>query len=416
MKKILRNAALVGASLIALNAAAEGAAGQGPVLSFGGSITAGAVGVNQKVRLAGNAPAVSFISKGNLVMNVGGTSNNNMGYGAVGILNFDRAKTLQDRIEEAYIYMNHDCIGNVKIGDTEGVVQTMMYTGDDVLGGLGGTSGDLEKFINVTRTVSMRPSIAPANNKATKLVWISPEVHGFQVGLDFTPSTNLHGRVARNSDLDSGTNAKNASLKPYSKNLVAGGLSYNKAFSKFNLGLYLVGHSGKSRNDNTGGVGLLPSGQKFKDTKGYQVGALFDYQNWQVAASWFDNKDSLVRTTTAANTTLSGHTNTKGVNAAIGYDFARNANVAVGYTHTYRKVTGGDAKADVAMLTLDYVVAPGWVAFAEIDHFRLKAPAGAVAAGTTSPISTGLDIYADRDNNTTSNHGTAFILGTKLRF
>ncbi|MDC0349328.1 porin [Alphaproteobacteria bacterium] len=412
MKNILRNAALLSASLLALDVAAEGAASQGPVLSFGGSITGAAIGTQQKVRLQGNSPAVNFMSKGNLVMNVGGTANNGMGYGGVAVLNFDKAKGGNERISEAYIYMNHDCIGSLKIGDTEDVTQIMMYTGADVLGGLGGTMGDLNKFINMIRTVDFRPSIAPANDKATKIVWVSPEIRGFQAGIGFTPSTKLHGRVTRGVEFNPGpenNTLKNASFTPYSTNTLTGGLSYNKAFSKCNLGLYVVGQSGKSKNDAT----LAPktSAKTYKHTSGYQVGTLLDYQNWQFGASWFDKKKTLVR----SSALTAGHTNTKGIDAAVGYDFARNANVAIGHTHTYRKVTGGDAKADVTTVTLDYVMAPGWVAFAELDHFRLKAPAAAVATAT-GPSTTGIDIYANRDGLNRNNHGTVLVLGTKLRF
>lgn len=421
MKNLFRNAALLGASLVALNAAAEGAASQGPVLSFGGSITAAAVGANQKVRLEGNSPAVTFISKGNLVMNVGGTSHNGMGYGAVGVLLFDRAKTAQDRIDEAYIYMNHDCIGNLKIGDTEGVTTTMMYTGDDVLGGLGGTSGDLDKYINMTRTVGFRPTIgSPTNTKATKIVWVSPELAGFQIGIDFTPSTKLYGRQNRGSYISSSGSLANMSSTPYSYNLLAGGISYNKAFTNFNIGLYLVGQTGKSKGDSTSqsaaGAGVITrpdaSANHYKDTNGYQVGALFDYQNWQAAVSYWDNKKSLMR----SNSTITkSFTNTKGVNAAVGYDFARNANIAVGYTHASRKVEGGNSKADVAIVTLDYVVAPGWVTFAEVDHFRLRAPSAAIN-DTASIFQTGEDLYANTSTANKGNHGTVFVLGTKLRF
>ncbi len=99
----------------------------------------------------------------------------------------------------------------------------------------------------------------------------------------------------------------------------------------------------------------------------------------------------------------------------IGYDFARNANVGVGYTHTDRKVIGGKAKADIATLTLDYVVAPGWVAFAEVDHFKLRAPAQAIATATGLETS-GVDIYGERDGLNGNNHGTVVVIGTKLRF
>lgn len=410
MKTMIKSMLFASAAVVALNAAADTAAvSQGPTLSFGGSATGYGVAANQKVRLQGNAPTTNFVSKGNLVMSVSGNASNGMGYGAVGVVNFDRAKTQMDRISELYIYANHDMLGSLKLGDTEGVTSVMMYTGDDTLGGLGGTSGDLAKLINVTRGVDFYPSITPANDKATKIVWLSPEYKGFQIGVDFTPSTKLYGREERGTKL-SGGNVKNNSVKPYSTNLVAGGISYNQAFQNCNLGLYLVGQTGNSRNDNAANVGA--STAKFSKSKGWQAGTLVDYKNFQIAASYFDNKKSLVRYN---GTNTGNHTNTKGMNAGIGYDFARNANIGVGYTHAYRTVTGGKAKADIATLTLDYVVAPGWVAFAEVDHFKLRAPAATIST-TSGPATDGSDIYGDRDALNGNNHGTLVVLGTKVRF
>ncbi|UNM05652.1 MAG: hypothetical protein H6925_03775 [Holosporaceae bacterium] len=341
MKKIFKSMLFVGASLTALACSAdEGrAVTSGPTLSFGGSVTGYGVGTNQKVRIQGNAPAVNFVSKGNLVMSVGGQATNGMTYGAVGVVQFDRAKTGIDRISEAYVYGNHDMLGSFKLGDTEGVVSNMMYSGTDVLGGLGGSAGDLDKLINLTRAVDFRPSIAPRNDKATKLVWVSPEYKGFQIGLDFTPSTKLRGREGRGSTLNNGATPtmRNNSIAPYSTNLLGGGISYNKAFQKCNFGLYVVGHTGKSRGDaiaaNSGG-----SQNTYHDTKAWQVGTLVDYQNWQFAASYFDRKKSWIRKQAAtvdgvAQTNPTSYTNTKGVDLGIGYDFARNANLGVGYTH-----------------------------------------------------------------------------------
>lgn len=411
MNTIIKSMLFAGAAVVGLNvnaATKSSAVSQGPTLSFGGSITGYGVATNQKVRLQGNAPTTNFVSKGNLVMNLGGNASNGMGYGAVGILSFDRAKTANDRISELYIYANHDMWGSMKLGDTEGVTSIMMYTGDDILGGFGGTSSDLEKLINVTRGVSFYPSIAPAHDKATKLVWLSPEYKGFQIGVDFTPSTKLYGREEHGTKISNG-NVKNNTVRPYSTNLVSGGLSYHQTFQNCNLGLYLVGHTGNSRNDRPGDVEA--SAAQFSKTKAWQAGTLIDYKNFQFAASYFDNKKSLVRYN---GTNMANHTNTKGVNAGIGYDFARNANIGVGYTHTYRTVTGGKAKADVAMLTLDYVVAPGWVAFAEVDHFKLRAPAATISS--TDIATDGSDIYAERDTRNGNNHGTVIVLGTKVRF
>lgn len=415
MKNIFRNAALLSASLLALNAAAEGAVSQGPTLSLGGSITAAGVGVNQSNRQQPNAREVNLLSKGNLVVNVGGTADNGLGYGAMAVLELDRAKGESDRVKELYVYTNGDSFGNVKIGDTEGIVQTMMYSGTDVLGGLGGAGGDLKDLINVTRHVDMRPGIAAANDKATKLVWVSPEMKGFQIGLDFTPSTKLNGKAGRGLNLTSNANLKSASGIPYARNLMGAGLSYNKAFANYNVGLYLVGHTGKTRNDSTAQA-PAPAVNKFHDTKGYQVGALVDYQNWQIGASYWDNCKSGVRYAEIGAVTVSrGHTHTKGFDAAVAYDFAKNANVGIGYTQSRRKVAGGDAKADVITATMDYVVAPGWVAFAEVDHFALKAPKAAIADNTNIKQD-GSDIFGDRSTSAGNNHGTALMIGTKLRF
>ncbi|MFN7662383.1 MAG: porin [Alphaproteobacteria bacterium] len=411
MKNIFRNAALLSASLFALNAAAEGAVSQGPTLSLGGSITAAGVGVNQSNRRQPNPREVNFVSKGNLVVNVGGTSNNGLGYGAMAVLELDRAKGESDRVKELYVYTNGDSFGNVKIGDTEGIVQTMMYSGTDVLGGLGGAGGDLKDLINVTRHVDIRPGIAAANDKATKLVWVSPEMKGFQIGLDFTPSTKLNGKAGRGLNLSSNGDLKSATGTPYARNLMGAGLSYNKAFANYNVGLYLVGHTGKTRNDQTNQAALI-STDKFHDTKGYQVGALIDYQNWQIGASYWDNNKSAIRY--GGQNAQPRQTHTKGFDAAVAYDFAKNANVGIGYTQSRRKVQGGDAKSDVITATMDYVVAPGWVAFAEVDHFTLKAPAVAIADGNLK--TNGGDIFADRSTVATNNHGTALMIGTKLRF
>ena len=409
MKTMIKSMLFASAAVVALDAAAGATpVSQGPTLSFGGSVTGYGVATNQKVRLQGNAPTTNFVSKGNLILSVGGSASNGMGYGAVGVMSFDRAKTGNDRISELYIYGNHDMLGSMKLGDTEGVTSIMMYTGDDTLGGLGAASGDLDKLINVTRGVNFRPTIAPANDKATKIVWLSPEYKGFQIGVDFTPSTKLYGREEHGTKISNG-NIKNNTVRPYSTNLVSGGLSYNKTFQYCNLGLYLVGHTGNSRNDNPGNVGA--STAQFSKTKAWQAGTLLDYKNFQLAASYFDNKKSLVRHN---GVNIGNHTNTKGVNAGIGYDFARNANIGVGYTHAYRTVTGGKAKADIATLTLDYVVAPGWVAFAEVDHFKLRAPAATITS--TDLTTDGSDIHAERDTRNGNNHGTAVILGTKVRF
>jgi|SRR5271156_1192751 len=180
-------------SLLALNAAAKVNPGKGPALKIGGSLTATAVGVKQQVRYT---PTTSVQTKGNIMFNVGGESSNGLVYGGAAVLNVDRAKSSSDRISEAYVYLTHKDAGTFMIGDTQGVESTMMYSGTDVLGGNGGpANSDLSKVVNTPVGVDWRTSLSPDDDTASKIVWISPNVSGFQLGLSFTPNTGSYGRT-----------------------------------------------------------------------------------------------------------------------------------------------------------------------------------------------------------------------------
>ncbi len=396
MRKFLKALTLAGVSLAALESSASvpGPLSRGPALSFGGSVQAAGFAVNQKIR---SAKEVTFQTNGELVVSVAGTTDSNLTYGGMAVISLDRSKfSTTDGLSEVYVYVNHESLGNVKFGDTNGVEDTMMYSSGDVLGALRGR--DINKYYNITRGVDLRESIEQINDHATKITYTSPTVHGFQLGLSFTPNSNFYGRVKSGNTTNSSGTLNNASAYPYVQNHLATALSYNHSFSKANVGIYGVYASGK-------GHGSSGTGNSVNNVNAWQIGFLGDVGNWQLGGSYFDNGKSLARKGTNA-------TNTKGFGIAAGYDFAHNMNASLGMTHTERKVTGGKAKGDVLVAAVDYVVMPGLEAFVEIDNVTTKAPNASVTDATVSST----DIYSNYPTTNKSNHGTAFILGSRVRF
>lgn len=397
MRKFLKALTFGSVSLAALasSAGVPGPLSRGPTVSFGGSIQAAAFAVNQKVR---STKEVTFETNGDLTASVSGTTDNNLTYGGMAVILLDRSKfATTDGLNEVYVYVNHDALGNLRLGDTSGVANTMMYNSGDILTGLRGR--DVNKYYNITRGVDLRESIEQLNDTATKISYTSPTVHGFQLGLSFTPNSNFYGRYKSARTLSTSTgNLNTLQTTPYAQNLTDLALSYNHSFSNANVGIYGVYSSGK-------GHGISGGSQPVNNVNAWQVGLLGDAGNWQLGASYFDNGKSLVRKGT-------NWTNTKGFGVAAGYDFAHNMNASLGMTHTERKVTGGKAKGDVLVAAVDYLVMPGLEAFVEIDQVTTKAPSAYVTSATV--LST--DLYANYPTTNGNNHGTAFILGSRVRF
>lgn len=402
----IKHVIFAGVSLIALGAAAKVTPGTGPSLKIGGSLTATALGVKQQVRYA---KATDVQTKGNILFNVGGESTNGLTYGAAAVLELDRSKSASDRISEAYVYLTHQDTGTFMIGDVNGVEKTMMYTGMDVIGGLGGPGGtDFSKVINTPVGVDYNSSIAPSEDTASKIVYISPNVNGFQIGFSFTPNTGNYGRLASSRSFNSsGTlTGGGTSSSRYGVDHFAGALSYNTAVNNdLNVGVYLAGTTAHAKPAQ-----IDPA--KVRNENMWQIGTLIDYRNWQFGATYFDKGNSYMR----ADRT--GFSNTKGYNAGVGYNLAHHTNVAAGYTHTQRGVQNGKAQADIATLTLDHVVAPGLVLFTEVDHMKLRTTPGqlALANSTGSNALTSADIYDNYPATNKNNEATVLAIGTKIRF
>lgn len=409
---MIKSLVFLGASLIALSGAQAKTrqSGTGPALQIGGSLTTYAAHTKQKVRYTKDT---SIQAKGNILFNVTGEAQNGLTYGGVAVLELDRAKSASNRISEAYTYLSSPENGSVMLGDLNGVEKTLMYTHTDVLGGVGGPGGaDLSKLVNTPVGVDYNTSIAPYNDTASKIVYISPNVSGFQVGFSFAPNTEAYGRSTSSRYFDTSGNVTGGGISStrHGMNQLAAAIAYNKAMSNdLNVGVYLAGTTAKAKAstlDRNAGFSRIHNENQ------WQLGTLVDYRNFQFGGTYFDKGKSYIRGDR-------DETNTKGYGASVGYNLAVHTNIALGYTHTDRKVVNdGKAKADITTLTVDHVVTPGLVLFTEVDYMRLKTtPDQLVLARSTGAAAlTAADIHDNYPASNKSNDATSLIVGTKIRF
>jgi len=400
----------MGVSAIATDAVARshgkmtGATAQsGPKIELSGYLRTAALGVGQKVR-SGEKEA-RFMSNGDLTLNAGSMTNNGITYGALAVLELDRSKTEKDRISEAYVYFSSDMLGSFQLGDTNGVGTLMMYDATDVMGGLGGFSGQVDKVVNVTRGVDINQDTSNiGSSRATKINYISPVVSGFQLGLSYAPSTEHYGRVQSGrtgNDTNQDIRPQNNGL--FVQNKLEAALSHNRVFGPYSVGLFGTYKTGKVKGGRSSRSGIAQANMHHLDA--WQLGTLVDYNNWQFGAAYFDNGKSGMQKG-------SGFKNTNGFNMGVGYGMGPTS-VAVGYTQTERTVTAGKAKADMASITVDHSLAKGLVAFAEANYFSFKSPGAHI---DRVDVDRQLDVLDNRPTSNTDNHGSVFVLGTKVMF
>jgi hypothetical protein len=409
LKKVLTCALLTGVSFYAADAVARShgkptgtATSTSPKVEMSGYLRAAAFGFGQKVR--SGEKEVRFMSNGDMTFNAGGKTNNGITYGALAVLELDRSKSSTSRISEAYVYFSSDMLGSFQFGDTNGVGTMMMYDGTDVLGGVGGYGGQIDKIVNVTRGVDINQDTDNiGESRATKINYISPVVSGFQLGLSYTPSTEHYGRVQSGRTLTNSDVYAPKTANPFVQNKLETALSYNHVFGPYSVGLFGTYKTGNVKSPRTEDYGVSPISMHHLEA--WQLGTLVDYNNWQFGGSYFDNGKSGMR----KNTT---HKNTNGFNFAVGYGMGPTS-VAVGYTQTERRVTTGKAKADMASITVDHSLAKGLVAFAEANYFSFKAPTAHV---NTADFTASTDVLDRRPPTNTDNHGSVFVLGTKVMF
>lgn len=264
--------------------------------------------------------------------------------------------------------------------------------GSQALGGAGATSGaDIAGGAMVA--LNAGSMIWPTfGDVATRIVYFSPRIAGFQLGASYTPrnddSQNSINRLKVGTSGATATSAFQSSMQ----DLWEVGANYDAKFGAFGL---------KAGAGYYGGQAADVTGASFKDLRAWQAGLQGSFAGFSLGGSYTDfGKSGLNKASTVAGSTL----------------FRDNANVwQVGAQYTMGPIVvgagwsrgtdsgsllvAGKRKLDVYEIGASYTVAPGFAVQAQYDYFKADTDlAPTVATG-------------DRDDK-----GSIVILRTTLAF
>lgn len=261
--------------------------------------------------------------------------------------------------------------------------------GSQALGGAGATSGaDITggNLIALSSGSLIWPSFGDV---ATRVVYFSPRIAGFQLGASYTPrnddSTNSINRLKTGTSGATTTSTFQSSMQ----DLWEVGANYDNTFSGVRV---------KAGAGYYGGQAADVTGASFKDLRAWQAGLQLGYAGFSFGGSYSDwGKSGINKSTTVApfaensNVWQVGAQYTTGP-IVIGAGWSRG-------TDSGSVTVAGKRKLDVWEIGASYTVAPGLAVQAQYDYFK----ADTDLATTTAT--------GDRDDK-----GSIVILRTTLAF
>jgi outer membrane protein OmpU len=287
-----------------------------------------------------------------IVVKADGKADNGLLYGAKVELQNNGASS-GITTDEASVYLA-GFWGRAELGDFDGAADTLAIYAPLV--GVEGIDGDYIDFlVGGLPTGSLIK--APDSSDATKVMYVTPRVAGFQAGFSYTPE---NGNEAQGV-----VPTKNTSL--YS-DFLEYGINYADTFSGVSVAASATGTSANGKGTTT-----TPA---LKNFSSWQVGAQVGYAGFKVGGGYFDADDYNVRVGTSSG-------DQRVWNAGASYTTGP---VAVGVTYAdaegYKSVAGTYAEEyQVYGLSGAYTIAPGLLLMSDLMFVdeELKTSAAATA-------------------------------------
>ncbi|SOC17350.1 porin [Thalassospira xiamenensis] len=293
MKKIL----IASSALVVVAFAGQAQASEKIKLSVGGYMEQWAGIADQDRRESRNA----FQSDTEIHFKGATTLDNGIEVGAVVEL---EGETSGDQVDEQYLFVNGG-FGQIKLGKDDGAADDMGLIAPAV-GPVGVNDGDLTNWVDAYLPDTVQTS------DAKRLTYYTPSLGGFRAGVSYADSDELN--------TDNGTG----------DNVVSAGLSYEKDFDSWSLGLSAVG-------ENKG------------EGNWYGLGANVGFGNFTVGGSWGHIEDDygLSDNDTAGN---------ESDNFDIGVSYAMDAatvSLSYAYADYGNRDTDGGASSTGEISTVD---------------------------------------------------------------
>ncbi len=324
-------------------------------------------------------------------------------------------------VDQNYIQIKSS-LGTFQVGDVVGPEDSMIWDASKIIGGTGGFDGAYNNVYNVSAGVMRGNDNIGDTGNATKFVYYSPELMGWQIGIAYTPSTGHRGDNKANNLTGKGGAEKFpgnrglyevAETQPFDLRNVAIGLTYKKEMGKWNITLSGAGITAKSYFFNSSGRTRF----SFQNTKAYQLGFVLGYGDFRFGGGYLDNgKSHLPRLADfdygevnldSMNNGNAGHAWNVGAGYTIGA-----YQLGASYQRTNRN-TGNFQKAgsEFYSATVDVTPLQGLKIYTEVDYIRSRTNA-TVMRRDDAFLRSAKSANAPVGNNS----GVLGIVGTKISF
>ncbi|MCE2993379.1 MAG: porin [Alphaproteobacteria bacterium] len=339
-------------------------------------------------------------------------------YGGKIVLNTDtsNSKVGESSVANQTMMFVESSFGRMEAGSYTGAYDALHVGARRLASATGGIDGDWSYWVNtdVDLAATASNTVLPVNpglptefdrshkQNASKLTYFTPTFAGFKAGVTWTPDTEQHGTVNNLVGLSKDFTSTNTidQVTGY-KNVFQGGFNYHHKFDKVTWKFSALGEAGKAKkvvNTNT---------YSRHDLRAWELGASAHYMGFGLGGAYGDwGKSGLLKTRNAAGV-ISSYQGAKAgkywnvaanyehnhFSASLGYMAAETGGFGLsGTTYDTRK-----GKSDVVSFGVDYKLAPGFMPYAEVTHFKLQNKT--VVAPTAG-----------------KNSGTVFLAGSKLHF
>jgi hypothetical protein len=442
LASLLSSAAFIG------QANAEAAA---PTLKISGNTVMNAYAFHQDKRINGRRNGFHLANDlSDLLFVISGKANNGWEYKYK--INMEALANQKFNVQQNFVQFD-SCWGSLQIGNTVGPEDSMIEDGGAIVGGTGAFDGAYKNVFNMPAFVLRGNDNIGDTGYATKIVYYSPDIWNFRLGLAFTPNTAHKGdeeydRKFGNNNDDAPGNRQWAPIKernPFGTDSIAIGLSHKREIGSFGIninGAYIHDNSYVPADKKVAGQNRF----RTKDVNAYQLGLILGYRTHvggllQLGGGWLDNgKSRLLKKNWLVNdpdddvyqefSFMRRGNNGRAWNIALGYIIGP-YKATISYQETRRKFDAGffqstipgaapveisrgkkTLKNQVVSGTFDVIPHQGLKFYGEITYIRARSSEGA------RDLARDILDFADKANVQIAkrNKGTVFIIGTKVSF
>ena len=423
-------------SLTKISADCCGGCDEDPLVKIGGSLSVGAISKYQgdakddQKRMSGQVDNMAEVSSASLTADISGESKDlGLKYGAK--LGFTPLHK-KGRGNPTYLYIDTN-FGKIEVGAGATVMSSMMQTGWDVSCGLGSSwSANVDLDLNghgigyITDSSNHLDYGYRAGGVvefSRKISYISPRIHGLQVGVSYIPDTANNGSDSYSKDMknyrDGGIEsiyeAKKQAATDEDKDLkkikekdinridlthaIAGGMNYEyQVNDDVKVSLAVVGEYAKANNPSKDPENKdvdLPKEKLKEDLLYFVIGGKIDYKDVSLAASYGNAGKSF---------TSEFHDGKEEDRYTYGYDLGLKYQcgdlaTSLNYYHSDAKKN----KLNSYSIGADYSLAPGLTPYVQAVKYD--------AVGRYKDAEKDGEIKEDKTGS-----GYLFAIGTKLKF